>query len=1061
MFQFEELAYQKAAVASVVNAFANPSKASPEPSVPVSLVKSRKGVQNFAFMDDKIYANVTCVSSEQILSNIQAIQKDRNLPRSVVLRKDPDLKCGICLDVEMETGTGKTYVYLRTMLELHEKYGWDRFILTVPTIAIRQGVMAALKGMEEHFASLGRIRLFQYDSRNAETLAKDYCAKCAEGEIHLLLLNTQKFNKEGNIIHTAREQLGEASVAECVSKTNPVIFIDEPQKQGGEKTLEGLSKFCPFAVIHYSATHKLHHELVYRLSGADALNQNLVKHILVDEATTTEQGFRGAYIVNRSRKIEGKYVLRLGVLKRRGNGALTTQTITPHPGENLADYVSDVPGYENYVVQGLDTRSGRVSFSAAMTGASLAATELEIGEGIGGAFENELREAQIRVAVKAHLATEEKMFSKGIKSLTLFFIDRVEKYDGANHARDGEYASILQRVYKKEVARVLSRLNYNDSEKEYAAYLEKTVADEDALRHIHGGYFSSDRASADGKESEEAKDYEAILNDKEALLRINRESVTGTDSIRFIFSHSALREGWDNPNVFTICFLKEAGKNEGTLRQEIGRGLRICVDQSGTRRHDASLNELTAITTRDFADVVRELQADVEDTKAAIEKIIEETVVDSNGTRVKDVVKNAKKTIVKYLDENGYVKDNRLQGYFKDDYLSGNLPLTGFREPLESLKEIIFAELAKVRVSSESTPGVKQKKDKKEVKRRTDLDKDVERIFKAVAKKISAVVAYELKYDDDKLVQMAFDAIRKNTRLPSRDVNVLIRQARQKDENEFTAPEMKYTLTIRRTSHDATNKYNLVGDVMAKTGLSQATTRELLKKIWAVGELKEHIRNDYDAFTQGVADAVHEAWFELMCNPENISYVRTPDPDNLAAARYEMVWSPKEDHATDTILSGDLKKHVYSALAVDSAAKDLATSNEGSFALEMENCESVMFYAKLPDGFKLPTPLGAYNPDWVVILNPKAHPNKMYRVYYVCETKRFKGNDRWQTTAELSPVEKGKLKCAEILFKAFDHNDPDVHYTVLNGNYCDPNGAALGAVQQLLRKSEKEKEPEV
>lgn len=1062
MTTFEDLTYQKRAIDAVVECFRHPKYRGSQPSRPVAETIQRKDELPL-FLASHIYGNVKWAEDTPILQNLQAIQNTNHVPVSQCLRRDPDLGCSVCLDVEMETGTGKTYVYTRTILELYRAYGWDHFILSVPTIAIRQGVLTSLRETAAHFEEEleATIRVFAYDSSDNDTITKDFCGQTRDGEVHLLLLNAQKFNKAAkNIIHTAREGLGMASAASCIAKTNPIVILDEPQKQDGVKTQEGLSAFQPMVVLHYSATHQVYHELVYRLGAEEALQKGLVKQIVALPADPPrELTFSGIpYVRNISYK-EGKvWVPRLEIASRQKEGGrLVTRTIKPVLGDTLEGYAGYVPGYEWLKLYSIDKSDGRIEIKSIspLSGWPLS-KRLAIGEAEGQGLENELRKAQIMAAVDRHLRTEEQNFHRNIKTLTLFFIDRVEKYAGdeSSSMRDGIYAKWLEEVYKERALNHLSKLPNEDEE--YRTYLERSIATPEALHHIHGGYFSSDRKHMNSGDSEQERDYDAILNDKAALLTIDKKSATSTSSIRFIFSHSALREGWDNPNVFTLCFLKDASQRIGTIRQEIGRGLRICVDQTGSRqRTPESLNRLAVITTQSFAEFIEELQLDSACTSSRLKELLETMVVGEDGERLVDVAKkgNRKPTasILKYLETIGALQNNRLTSTFREMYKEGKLPLPPLSEPWSAYREQIFAEFAKIDPTPPQ-PENGELHEKRPLRRRQDLTAEQQTLFRQVAERISIAVRYSLSFDDDKLVDLAFSKFKRDALLPKEEIQVVFREQYQDVENPHSFAQGKLKVyKVRRVQAARQGKFDLVQDVMNRTGLSRQCICKFLRLVWQHADLRAGIAHDYDQFVQAMAEQLRQAWQELVFAPDSIEYVRTCDPQKTAFERVNMLWAPTEEHDVKTLLEGEHPKHLYEILPIDTRDERDGKGTEGRFAENADKEESILLYAKIPDGFSFPTPIGQYTPDWIVLFRQNDQGVHFQRLFFVCETK---GGDKLSLGKELikklRPEERGRIECMQALAKLFSDEEgrkPDVYYTVLNATPED------GGVKELVQKA--------
>ncbi len=1068
----KELDHQKPAIQAVVESFRDPGQTRLRESQALAETIRDQGNYIPGLLDSAIYVNPPLPDRAVILRNIQKIQEDNHLPISPCLGTEEELGDAVCLDVEMETGTGKTYVYLRTMVDLYHAYGWDHFILSVPTVAIRQGVLASLKDTKEHFyqdCEGARIRVFTYSAEQSVTVTKEFCGKPRPGEIHLLLVNIQKFNKlrdKKNIIHLPHERLGGLSASACIAKTRPVVILDEPQNQGGDETLAGLGIFQPQVVLHYSATHARHHELVYRLGAGEALQKNLVKRIVVLPLETRQEvSFSGVpYVRNCSVKKGKSYTLRVEILCRPKVDAQfpKQQVITPELGENLKQHAGLFSGYDGVTIRRIDTQTGEiaVSFSGSAANFGMGEQRLKVGESIGQGGLDDLRKLQLMTAVKRHLDTEKTNFRADIKTLTLFFIDRVERYTGSTDtkARDGDYARWLQEIYKKACEDYLSTLPA-EKDKDYRLYLERTIASDEAIQSIHGGYFSSDPKLKEDAESEVVADYDVILNDKAALLSIDKENVTGKEAIRFIFSHSALREGWDNPNVFTLCYLKDGTRKEGRLRQEIGRGLRICVDQAGQRRQEEDRNKLSVVTTADYKDFIAELQSNDECTAKKLLELLNALRVTPGGKTLAQVNRNAAKNVLKYLKVCGFMENDRLTETFRERYKAESLPMPSSREAWAPYSKAIFAELAAIDAAPTPENGSTEEEERLSMDRRDPLDADPvenerkERLFKAVAERVFIKVRYELLFKDEEVAQIAYDDFfeRWESLLPKDRVTATVKAYEQDKENplKFGAARFVDTYTVARSKSSQDSRFDLVQDVMLRTGLSRACVCSFLKRVWGLTKARERIVYDYDAFVQALAICLNKACLKAVMKPEAIKYIKTFSPEE------NLIWTPDEKHSIKTLWQGVDAKHCYTILPIDTIDNPEG-GTEGRFVTHAEQSNAVMLYAKIPDGVKFPTPIGEYTPDWIVILRSEGNAMRFHKLFFICETKG-KSDPKWrgeEITATLDEVQRGKIMYMGELAKLFIEGQDDaklpggVHYTVLNAN----NGT--GGISELLEKAQ-------
>ena len=550
------------------------------------------------------------LSDEQLLSNIQALQRQNNIKLSNSLVKD----LGRCsLDIEMETGTGKTYAYIKTMFELNKKYGWSKFIVVVPSIAIREGVKKSFEITADHFMEHygKKARFFIYNSSNLNQLDNF----SSSSGINVMIINTQAFasslkedgrSKEARIIYSKRDEFGSRRPIDVIKANRPIIILDEPQKMGGEVTQKALKNFNPLFSLNYSATHAKHHNLIYVLDALDAFNKKLVKKIEVKGFEV--KNFRGTdsylyleQIVLSSKKPPmAKIELEIGY-----NKSINRESRILGVGDDLYYVSQEMEQYKGYTISEIDPLRGTVTFTNGEV--------ISTGDIVGDISEKDMRRIQIRETILSHFEKEEKLFDKGIKCLSLFFIDEVAKYRQYDENGDeviGEYGKMFEQEYINVLNEYVTLLDTP-----YQRYLKSTCSD---VEEVHKGYFSIDKKghAIDSKVkrgsefSDDISAYDLILKNKERLLSFDEPT-------RFIFSHSALREGWDNPNVFQICTLKHSDSNTAK-RQEVGRGLRLCVNQNGNRMdvescgetvHD--INVLTVVASESYKTFVTDLQSDI------------------------------------------------------------------------------------------------------------------------------------------------------------------------------------------------------------------------------------------------------------------------------------------------------------------------------------------------------------------------------------------------------------------------------------------------------------------
>lgn len=550
------------------------------------------------------------LSDEQLLSNIQALQRQNNIKLSNSLVKD----MGRCsLDIEMETGTGKTYVYIKTMFELNKKYGWSKFIVVVPSIAIREGVKKSFEITADHFMEHygKKARFFIYNSSNLNQLDNF----SSSSGINVMIINTQAFasslkedgrSKEARIIYSKRDEFGSRRPIDVIKANRPIIILDEPQKMGGEVTQKALKNFNPLFSLNYSATHAKHHNLIYVLDALDAFNKKLVKKIEVKGFEV--KNFRGtdSYLYLEQIVLSSKKPPMAKIeIEIRYNKSINREPRILGVSDDLYYVSQEMEQYKGYTISEIDPLRGTVTFTNGEV--------ISTGDIVGDISEKDMRRIQIRETILSHFEKEEKLFDKGIKCLSLFFIDEVAKYRQYDENGDevlGEYGKMFEQEYINVLNEYVTLLDTP-----YQRYLKSTCSD---VNEVHKGYFSIDKKghAIDSKVkrgsefSDDISAYDLILKNKERLLSFDEPT-------RFIFSHSALREGWDNPNVFQICTLKHSDSNTAK-RQEVGRGLRLCVNQNGNRMdvescgetvHD--INVLTVVASESYKTFVTDLQSDI------------------------------------------------------------------------------------------------------------------------------------------------------------------------------------------------------------------------------------------------------------------------------------------------------------------------------------------------------------------------------------------------------------------------------------------------------------------
>ena len=965
-------------------------------------------------VDDTGYLNeMLQLTDEQLLKNIRDVQQDNEIYQSASLAKG----LGRCaLDVEMETGTGKTYVYIKTMFELNKRYGWSKFIVVVPSIAIREGVKKSFEITVDHFMEHygKKARFFIYSSANLNQLD----SFSADSGINVMIINTQAFaaslkedgrSKEARIIYSKRDEFQSRRPIDVIAANRPIIIMDEPQKMGGDVTQKALKSFNPLFTLNYSATHKERHNLIYVLDALDAYNKRLVKRIEVKGFEV--KNFRGTdgYLYLESFILSPKQPPKVRMeLEIRYNKSINRETRQLTVGDNLYFISGEMEQYRGFSVSQIDPIDGTVTFTNG--------DMIHKGEVIGDVSESDMRRVQIRETIISHFQKEAQLFHKGIKTLSLFFIDEVahyRQYDADGNEALGEFGRIFEEEYVSVMNGYRTLLD-----PEYVAYLDGID-----VHATHRGYFSIDKKTGRaidsqlkrGSEfSDDISAYDLILKNKERLLSFEEPT-------RFIFSHSALREGWDNPNVFQICTLKHGGDSTTQKRQEVGRGLRLCVNQAGERMDAETvgadvhvLNTLTVIASEGYADFVAALQDETRAVlydrprKASIEYFEGKNVIMADGSTAKINASDARK-IYQYLVRNNYVdEDDGITQDYRDDVAADRLkPLPEGLQPIgESIHKLVQAifddkVLKEMFADGNKTPAPENPLNDRFYK------KEFQNLWTAINHKY----AYTVDFDSDELIRKAVAAI--NSELFVSQLQYTVSVAGQKasisgDEmrtgNSFeTAKTHTETLKHAETSQV---KYDLVGKIAEGTVLTRRSAAAILK---GINPAKFYMfRNNPEEFISKVIRLIKEQKATMIV--EHITY------DQIEGSYDSSIFTAEKHGKTfDQAFHAD--KAIQDYVFTDGTAED---SVERRFVKSLDGSQDVFIYAKLPRGFSIPTPVGHYSPDWAIVF----HEGTVRHIYFVAETKGT------MDSLNLRPIEKAKIDCAKKLFTTlsngmvtYDHVD--------------------------------------
>ena len=995
-FKFKIQQYQTDAVESTVDVFAGqPSKTNMQYRRDLGRLKQLKLETEYVG-----YRNADVeLSANQLLENIHQQQVRNDIPLSKSLAATNGL--GVCsLDVEMETGTGKTYVYIKTMFELNKRYGWSKFIVVVPSIAIREGVYKSFTMLDEHFMELygKKARYFIYNSSN---LTQIDCFS-SEASINVMIINVQAFNtsfkegaanKEARIIYSKRDDFQSRRPIDVIAANRPIVIMDEPQKMEGEATQKALRNFNPLFVLNYSATHKTSHNCIYALDAYDAYRQRLVKKIQVKGITVQNLLGTQSYIYFDSVILSKNHapVVKLEIEVKGASGTRRQLCKFEH-GDSLYA-VSQLPAYKDFVITEINPLTNTIHFQNGQS--------LRQGEVMGDISEKAIQLIQVRETIKSHFEKERALFQQGIKTLSLFFIDEVANYKSYNE-EGNEVPGPLWKMFEEEYMHYLNE-NLTLFEDDYQQYLRRFSATE-----VHNGYFSIDKKghSIDsevkrGKDtSDDISAYDLILKNKERLLSFDEPT-------RFIFSHSALREGWDNPNVFQICTLRHANSSTAK-RQEVGRGLRICVDNDGNRMDKERLgdavhdtNKLTVIANENYSSFVDALQKETKDTLR--ERQTHATVDYFKGVAVK--VKEGKHTIseqeaasiITYLYENDYIDENGniLQGYHTDMDKGTLAPMSKKLQPIE---EQVHKLIQSIFDPAALEDMVEDANGKAEVVNERLNDNAEKAEFKALWNEINHRYVYTVHYDSEELIQKAVIAI--NNELNVTQLKYVVTTGVQgDDELDFTGEQTTQTREMRDVS-TSNVPYDLVGDIAKAATLTRRTVVRILKGI-QLSKLYL-FKNNPEEFIRKVSHIIREQKATMIV--EHISYNRTEN-------QYDSDIFTKGKNRQTVDKAYEAKKHILDYVFPDS-------QGERDFAEELDKAEEVCVYAKLPRSFQIPTPVGNYAPDWAIAFNDNMG---IKHVFFIAETKGS------MDSMQLKGVEKAKIDCAKKLFNNLSTSNVRYH----------------------------------
>lgn len=952
------------------------------------------------------------LSDKLILEHLQKVQRTNQIKPS------DKLEGRYNLTIEMETGVGKTYTYIKTMYELNKHYGWSKFIVVVPNVAIREGVYKSFQVTQDHFAEEygKKIRFFIYSSKNLTEIDRF----ASDSSINVMIINVQAFNKSVDaneklesgkradknaaIIFRKLDNFRSRRPIDIIAKTNPILIIDEPQSVEGPAAKKNLKLFSPLLTLRYSATHKADsiYNMVYRLDAMEAYNKRLVKKIAVkgitESGSTATEGFVYLESINVSKEKNPTASIQFDC---KGAKGIRQKNVTVGIGYNLYDNSGNLDEYKvGFVVKSIDGRDNSVEF--------LNGIKIFAGDVIGKVSEDQLRRIQIRETILSHLERERQLFHKGIKVLSLFFIDRVEKYkqyDEAGHPFNGIYADMFEEEYND----ILSSMQREIGDEDYIRYLDAISAHD-----THAGYFSVDKKGkmtdsklSDKKEgtSDDIDAYDLIMKNKELLLDRDPKK----SPVRFIFSHSALREGWDNPNVFQICTLKQSS-SEVRKRQEVGRGLRLCVNQDGERM-DAnvlgndvqSINVLTVIASESYDSFAKGLQTELADAVAdrpvaVTADLFKDKVIVDTGGNEQVVDGDTAQAIYFDLIVNGYIdKKGVLTDKYYADKANGAIQVA---EEVADSRDSVINILDSVYDSRAMQPENARDKN---VELQVDPDKLAMPEFKALWKRISPKSVYVVDFDTDELVKKAIASLNQNLHVPKIFFKVetgAMDEIKSKDSlldgSAFSKSKSSTYDSSKQIRVGSSVKYDLIGKLVGETGLTRKAVVAILTGIE---------KSVFEQFKFNPEEFIIKA--AALINDEKATAIIQHITYNVLDEHYDT------DIFTEPTIKGKLgtnamkaQRHLYDHIVYDS-------TNERDFATDLDTNTDVAVYVKLPDSFYIATPVGHYNPDWAIAF----YEGTVKHIYFVAETKGS------MSSMQLRLIEESKIHCAREHFKAISNGN--------------------------------------
>lgn len=1006
--QFKHQKFQADAAKAVVDVFAGQPYLTPTYMMDKGVAKDRSGFSGYEYTigeEDEFtgWSNSKIVpelNDHIILEHIQKIQRANQIQPSEKLEGRAN---GYNLTIEMETGVGKTYTYIKTMYELNKHYGWSKFIVVVPSIAIREGVYKSFQVTQEHFAEEygKKIRFFIYNSSQLTEI--DHFA--SDSSINVMIINSQAFNARGKDARRIYMQLDEfrsRRPIDIIAKTNPIMIIDEPQSVEGKQTKENLKQFHPLITLRYSATHKSDsiYNMVYRLDAMEAYNKRLVKKIAVKGIAETGTTATDSYVYLESINLSKAAPTATIQYDYKGVSGIRKKSQKVGIGFNLYDNSGELPEYKDgFVVKSIDGRDDSVEF--------INGIKIYAGDVIGKVSEEQLRRIQIRETILSHIDRERQLFYKGIKVLSLFFIDEVahyKMYDEAGNPQNGVYAQMFEEEYRNIIGNMQRELG----DDEYMKYLEAIPADK-----THAGYFSIDKKghmiNSKVKRKETTSDdidaYDLIMKNKELLLDRDPKR----SPVRFIFSHSALREGWDNPNVFQICTLKQSS-SEVRKRQEVGRGLRLCVNQDGERMdvnvlgNDVqNVNVLTVIASESYESFAKGLQTEIAEAVAdrpkrvTQELFVDHVVKDEKGNEF-IITYDVASAIHFDLIINGYInKIGELTDKYYQDKANGEIKVA---EEVQDFAPDVIGIIDSIYDTKTMQPENARSNN---VELQVDQEKLNSKEFKTLWTRINSKSVYVVDFDTEELVKKSIDSL--NSKLRISKIYFKVESGQMKDikskEELLLGASMVRESSANygaQTKISVNNgvKYDLVGRLVDETGLTRKAIIQILTGIEK--SVFDQFKDNPEEFIIKAGNLINDQKATAII--EHITY-------HVMDEKYDI------DIFTEPTIRGKIgtnamkaNKHLYDHIVYDS-------TNEKTFAEKLDVANEVAVYVKLPDGFYISTPVGHYNPDWAIAF----YEGNVKHIYFVAETKGT------MNSMQLRLVEESKIHCAREHFKAISNEN--------------------------------------